>query len=148
MANGKISDDPSASALDGTELIPGVQGGANVTMTAAQVKAYAAANLTGANVAAYSGIGKKIALSDEDNDANTFINPGIYYGHGGFSSNFPDNAYSHMVFVVRQGSFGSNLIYQVAIQISGTGVQGLGDIHTRVSNDSTPSGWGSWALVA
>jgi hypothetical protein len=147
MANEKISEGAAAASLDGTEQIPGVQAGGNVTMTAAQIRAYAAANLTGANIAAYSGTGSKIAKVDEDNDADTFLDPGVYYGHGGFASNFPDNAYNHIVFVVRQGAFGSNLIYQVAIQISGTGVQGLGDIHIRVSNDSTPTGWGSWALV-
>lgn len=147
MANEKISEGTAAAALDGTEQIPGVQSGANVTMTAAQVKAYAAANLKGSNLAAYSNLGSKIAKIAEDNDADTFLDPGIYYGHGGFASNFPDNTYNHMVFVVRQGAFGSGLIYQVALQISGTTVQGLGDIHLRVSNDSTPTGWGSWALV-
>lgn len=41
MANTKISDLTAASALDGSELLVGVQGGANVKITTAQVKTYA-----------------------------------------------------------------------------------------------------------
>lgn len=38
----KFSDFPAAGALDGTEVIPGLQGGANVRMTAADIAATAA----------------------------------------------------------------------------------------------------------
>jgi hypothetical protein len=41
MSNTKISADPDASALDGTEQLAGVQGGANVNITPAQIVTYA-----------------------------------------------------------------------------------------------------------
>lgn len=142
MATQKISDDTAASALDGSELIPGVQGGGNVKITAAQIRTHAAANLTGSNVAAYSAIGDKIALSGEDNDANTMIRPGVYYAHGGFSSNLPDNAQRFLIMVARQGAFGSGLIYQTAIELDGANIC---NVYVRASTDSTPSGWGAWS---
>lgn len=142
MANTKISADPNASALTGTEQLAGVQGGANVNITPAQIRTYAAANLTGTNVAAYSAIGNKIALSAEDNDANTFLRPGVYYGHGGASTNLPDNAQNFVIIVVRQGAFGSGLIYQTAIELNGANIC---NVYVRASTDSTPSGWGAWS---
>lgn len=42
MADTKISNETPAGALSGNELIPGVQGGANVKMTPAQIIAYGA----------------------------------------------------------------------------------------------------------
>lgn len=50
MADTKISAEGSASALDGTELIPGVQGGANVKMTPAQIKTYTKTGLVKGDV--------------------------------------------------------------------------------------------------
>lgn len=46
MADTKISADPAAAALDGTELLAGVQGGANVKVTAAQIKTLTSASPT------------------------------------------------------------------------------------------------------
>jgi hypothetical protein len=142
MANTKISGLTAASALVGTEEIPGVQGGGNVKITPAQIKTYAASDLTGSNVAAYSATGSVIAVSNEDNDANTFLKPGVYYAHGGASSNLPDNAQNFVILVARQGSFGSGLIYQTAIELNGANIC---YVYVRVSTDSTPSGWGAWS---
>jgi hypothetical protein len=45
LADTKISAETAANALDGTELVLGVQGGANVKITGAQIRTYAQANL-------------------------------------------------------------------------------------------------------
>lgn len=102
------------------------------------------AGLTGKHVQAYSVTGSKIAKSSEDNDANTFIDPGVFYGHGGASTNLPNNSQRYSIVVVRQGAFGSNIIYQVATQLDGAGI---GDIYIRSSVDSTPSSWNAWVSV-
>lgn len=142
MANTTIPGLAPASALDGTEEIPGAQGVNDVKITTAQIKTYAVSDLTGSDVAAYSASGSVIAVSNEDNDANTFLKPGVYYGHGGASSNLPDNGQHFVILVVRQGSFGSGLIYQTAIELNGANIC---NVYVRASTDSTPSGWGAWS---
>lgn len=140
MANTKTSDLPNASALTGAEEILGVQGGANVKITQSQIRTFAKQNLVGADVAAYSVSGEKIAKSFEDNNANTFTDPGVYFGFGGFSTNLPNNSQHYAIIVVRGGAFNTQ-IWQTAIQLNGAGI---GDIYVRSSVDATPSGWNSW----
>jgi hypothetical protein len=45
LADTKISAEAAAAALDGTELVLGVQGGVNVKITSLQIRTYAQANL-------------------------------------------------------------------------------------------------------
>lgn len=54
MANTKTSDEAAAAALSGPELVRGVQSGANVKITAAQIATFTGANLPNTTVAAGS----------------------------------------------------------------------------------------------
>lgn len=56
MADEKISQMPDASALDGSELVPVVQGGANVKTTTAAIAALAPGSAQSVYVRNFSGV--------------------------------------------------------------------------------------------
>lgn len=63
MADTKISAETAASALGGTELVEGVQSGANVKITAAQIKTFASASPTLVTPAIGVASGTSLALN-------------------------------------------------------------------------------------
>lgn len=100
MADTKISAEPAASALTGTELLAGVQSAANVNITPAQIKTYVYGATTGSNTQVLfndSGVlaGDAGLTYNKTTDALTVagaLNSGAHVaaGHLTFS---PDNTY-------------------------------------------------------